>query len=151
MPEFFFHAHCELSLSLGLLQFLHELLIVGLPSPDLPVLRLQVFLEVEDRLLEFGYLGLVALDFLHVVCFYLGLLTFYLLVLALELDNLKAEIIEFILHFFAVVEFLPQLGHSLVLLEGVDVGRGAAVGWTQVFSSVEFFHYIIRCSKKGTI
>jgi hypothetical protein len=151
VPEFFFLAHCELSLSLGLLQFFHELLIIGLPSPDLPVLRLQVFLEVEEGLLELGNLGLVALDFLHVVCFDLGLLTFYLLVLPLELNDLEAEVIEFILHFFAVVQFLPQLGHSLVLLEGVDVGGGAAVGWTQVFSSVEFFHYIIWCSKKGTI
>ena len=151
MPEFFFLAHCELSFSLGLLQFLHELLIVGLPSPDLPVLRLQVFLQVEEGLLEFGYLGFIAFDFLHVVRFDLGLLTFYLLVLALKLDDFQAEVIEFILHFFAVVEFLPQLGHSLVLLEGVDVGGGAAVGWTQVFSSVEFFHYIIRCSKKGIV
>jgi hypothetical protein len=151
VPEFFFLAHRELSFSLGLLQFLHELLIVGFPSPDLPVLRLQVFLQVEEGLLEFSYLGLVALDFLHVVCFDLGLLTFYLLVLPLELDDLETEVIEFILHFFAIVEFLPQLGHSLVLFESVDVGGGAAVGWTQVFSSVEFFHYIIRCSKNGTI
>ena len=91
-------------------------------------------------MLQLSYLGLVALDFLHVVCFYLRLLAFYLLVLALELHDLEAEIIEFILHLFAVVEFLPQFSHCLVLLEGVDVGGGAAVGWAQVFSSVEFFH-----------
>ena len=114
-----------------------------LETVDFSSAGLDAFPAVEDGLLELRDGLLVLLDLLDVLRLDGGLIALDLLVLALQTNDLQAEIVELFFHFFALLQLLPQLGHRFVFLDALDIRSPGSVGRTHVFPSIFFHRFII--------
>jgi hypothetical protein len=118
--------------------------VVGLlETGDFPSAGLDALAAVEDGLLQLRDGLLVPLDLFDVLRLNGGLLALDLLVLPLQADYLEAEVVKLFLHFLALLQLLPQLGHGFVLLDALDVGGPWREGGAHVLPSIFFHRFII--------